>query len=192
MKVADIAKQHAISEDSLVSFINHTKFPHQAKGLLQTLMVEDSDVQKLITSYKEHLKTKEQAAQKQKEEKQRHAEQVANLPITSGHTFEGYKIVRYGGYISGDEMLFLDPEKKSFWLGMDLIDTDKLVEALKSIRRVAIKELKEAALNVGCNAIIGLDFDYVNLEVNRKLVAEGSNKYIGLTANGTAVQIEKI
>lgn len=58
----------------------------------------------------------------------------------------------------------------------------------------ALKELKEAAYNLGCNAVIGVDFDYITLEpitVN----AGGGTLYLPyvfcVTANGNAVIIEK-
>lgn len=58
----------------------------------------------------------------------------------------------------------------------------------------ALKELKETAYNLGCNAVIGVDFDYITLEpitVN----AGGGTLYLPyvfyVTANGNAVIIEK-
>ena len=62
------------------------------------------------------------------------------------------------------------------------------------IRRNALNELKEAAYALGCNAVIGVDFDYITLEpetVNN----QGGTLYMpyvfGVTANGNAVTIEK-
>ena len=55
-------------------------------------------------------------------------------------------------------------------------------------------ELKEAAYNLGCNAVIGVDFDYITLEPETSNIT-GHTVYlpyvICVTANGNAVVIEK-
>ena len=55
------------------------------------------------------------------------------------------------------------------------------------------KELKEAAYDLGCNAVIGVDFDYITLEPESATL--GRTIYepyvICVTANGNAVVIEK-
>lgn len=68
-----------------------------------------------------------------------------------------------------------------------------LTDALVRIRRQSLKELKEAAYDLGCNAVIGVDFDYITLEPE---TISGTTHYyepyvICVTANGTAVEIEK-
>lgn len=67
--------------------------------------------------------------------------------------------------------------------------------SLKQMRRQALKELKEAAYDLGCNAIIGVDFDYITLEPETANTSGGTTylPYVfGVTANGNAVIIEKI
>ena len=64
------------------------------------------------------------------------------------------------------------------------------------IRRNALRELKEAAYELGCNAVIGVDFDYITLDPQTKdLLATGGISYqpyvFAVTANGNAVVIEK-
>lgn len=58
----------------------------------------------------------------------------------------------------------------------------------------ALKELKEAAYDLGCNAVIGVDFDYITLEPET-VNAGGGTLYLPyvfcVTANGNAVIIEK-
>ena len=56
-------------------------------------------------------------------------------------------------------------------------------------------ELKEAALDLGCNAVIGVDFDYLTLDPQTASLTGGTvyEPYvICVTANGNAVVIEKI
>ena len=69
-----------------------------------------------------------------------------------------------------------------------------LTDALVRIRIQALKELKEAAYDLGCNAVIGVDFDYITLEPETANLAGGTlyEPYIiCVTANGNAVVIEK-
>ena len=62
------------------------------------------------------------------------------------------------------------------------------------IRRNALAELKEAAYALGCNAVIGVDFDYLTLDPETAR-SNGGTLYLpflfGVTANGNAVIIEK-
>lgn len=65
--------------------------------------------------------------------------------------------------------------------------------ALSQIRRQALAELKEAAYDLGCNAVIGVDFDYLTLDPET-VNSNGGTLYLpflfGVTANGNAVVIE--
>ena len=114
---------------------------------------------------------------------------LPNILISSGFNFEGYRIVKYSGYISGDDAVQI-PRGGVFGKnhGQDLTN------ALVRIRRQALKELKEAAYDLGCNAVIGVDFDYITLEPETVNITGGTlyEPYvICVTANGNAVVIEK-
>ena len=66
--------------------------------------------------------------------------------------------------------------------------------SLVQIRRNALNELKEAAYELGCNAVIGVDFDYLTLDPETANFNGGTTylPYVfGVTANGNAVIIEK-
>lgn len=72
---------------------------------------------------------------------------------------------------------------------------DKLMASLTQIRRNALRELKEAAYDLGCNAVIGVDFDYITLDPQTANLSGGTTyqPYVFcVTANGNAVIIEKI
>lgn len=62
------------------------------------------------------------------------------------------------------------------------------------IRRNALAELKEAAYALGCNAVIGIDFDYITLDPETA-GSNGGTLYLPflfcVTANGNAVVIER-
>lgn len=128
----------------------------------------------------------------QEEEKRR---AIASMLITSGFNFDGYKVVKYSGYISGDDAISVDRGLATIFGAGTTNVKDKLMESLAIIRRNALQELKEAAYDLGCNAVIGVDFDYLTLDPQTANVAGGTTylPYIfGVTANGNAVVIEKI
>ncbi len=68
------------------------------------------------------------------------------------------------------------------------------MSSLGEIRRQALSELKDAAYTLGCNAVIGVDFDYLTLDPET-VNSNGGTLYLpyvfGVTANGNAVIIEK-
>lgn len=71
---------------------------------------------------------------------------------------------------------------------------DALSASLVKIRRQTLKELKEAAYDLGCNVVIGVDFDYITLEPET-VNGGGGTLYLPyvfrVTANGNAAIIEK-
>ena len=177
-------------------------------------MSEDKEVIKLVSTSeklaieaKERQERAERAAREKQEQAERAAREAAiaakiaaekekelqrELPkmlISSGFNFDGYKIVKYSGYISGDDAVQIP---RSGIFGSD--NGKLLTDALVKIRINALKELKEAAYALGCNAIIGVDFDYLTLEPETATLA-GGTRYepyvICVTANGNAVIIEK-
>ena len=112
--------------------------------------------------------------------------------ITSGFNFDGYTITKYSGYISGDDAISVERGLAVFGTGTNI--KDKLMESLVVIRRKALSELKEAAYALGCNAVIGVDFDYLTLDPQTANITGGTTyaPYVfGVTANGNAVIIEK-
>ncbi len=131
----------------------------------------------------------------EKEEEQKKKKAMAEMLITSGFNFDGYKIVKYSGYISGDDAVSVDRGFFAFGMGIDADIRDKLMASLVTIRRNALRELKEAAYDLGCNAVIGVDFDYLTLDPQTAHLGGGTTyqPYIfGVTANGNAVIIEKV
>ena len=115
---------------------------------------------------------------------------MSHMLITSGFNFDGYRIVKYSGYISGDDAVTVS-RGSSFTDGGV---RDNLMASLVQIRRNALRELKEAAYDLGCNAVIGVDFDYITLDPQTANIAGGTTyqPYVFcVTANGNAVIIEK-
>ena len=135
--------------------------------------------------------TEIQEIQLQKLEDAKKKKAMASMLITSGFNFDGYRITKYSGYISGDDAMSV--ERGYAWQNISV--RDGLMASLSQIRRNALRELKEAAYDLGCNAVIGVDFDYITLDPQTANFSGGTTyqPYVFcVTANGNAVVIEKI
>lgn len=200
MKTKDIAKLHSFDHGNLDVFVSKFKEKYCARDTLTSYVVDDTFVNDLVEDYKQYLATKaakaaEELAQK---EQMRLAEAekqaaLANMLVTSGFNFDGYTITKYSGYISGDDAIEVPRGYDSFFSKATNV-ADALMDSLVKIRRKALSELKEAAYALGCNAVIGVDFDYLTLDP-QTANSNGGTTYLpyifGVTANGNAVIIEK-
>jgi len=193
MKISEIAEKYNIDKNDFEFFIGY-------EGLTRTGFlysnVDDELVEDYVNQYIEYsqrVKNKkmgnENQKKLQKEEEKNWIEAKARMLISSGFSFEGYNIVKYSGYISGDDVCEI-PRGGIFGNN----NGQNLTDALVRIRRRALDELKDAAYDLGCNAIIGVDFDYITLEPETANIV-GGTRYepyiICVTANGNAVVIEK-
>ena len=201
MKVSELASKYNVVQKSFEKFLVDTLYPYSAAAFTGEKIVKDSDINELLTKYDLYLKTEEE--KKIQREKQIELTQEYNkeknlaLPkmlITSGFSFEGYRIVKYSGYISGDDAVQVNRGTAGFFSDPTNVG-EKLMQSLTIIRRNALRELKEAAYDLGCNAVIGVDFDYLTLDP-QTANSSGGTTYLpyvfGVTANGNAVIIEKI
>ncbi len=210
MKISELAKKYGEKTVDFEAFATLQKEVEKI-GFFENA-IRDEDVPKLIELYKREVARRleiqqekqraEEEARKAEEEAQRRLEEeierkatkkreaLASMLITSGFSFDGYTIVKYSGYISGDDAVQIP---RSGWLRAN-DNCQNLTGALSRIRIQALKELKEAAYDLGCNAVIGVDFDYITLEPETAN-ASGGTTYepyvICVTANGNAVIIEK-
>ena len=120
---------------------------------------------------------------KKEENKMVRQHQIENFQITTGNNFDGYDISKYKGVISGNIVLGTgfkaeNDLAKSNWFGEEsFIFSEKLDDARDS----AIKKMINKAIDMKCNAIVALQFNYMNLSSNTIVVV----------VNGTAVIIEK-
>lgn len=197
MKSKDLCKQYGFDLYSFEEFLRTNSIEH--KDGFTGISVNDSDVDRIVSLYREDLlqqkKNEEEELIRKKEEEEEDKQKkkaLAQMLITSGFTFDGYKITKYSGYISGDDCVTLP--RDTFW-GNNKVE-DNLCGALVKIRRQALKELKEAAYDLGCNAVIGVDFDYLTMDPQHASALNGTvtvyEPYvICVTANGNAVVIEK-
>ena len=183
--VADIAKSIGIYDvNEMIAFrqfVENQSDIRIEKSFLKGVMVDDADVQKVTNRY---IEIKEKAAA----EKAKINEATSKILVSSGFNFDGYKITKYSGYISGDDTVQIDRKVLCDYKPQEICD------ALVKIRIQALKELKEAAYALGCNAVIGVDFDYMTFEPQTANINGGTTYYpyvICVTANGNAVIIEK-
>lgn len=108
---------------------------------------------------------------------------LENYMITTGYEFNGYKIIKYNGVISGQVVLgtgFLSEFTASFadFFGEE---SNKFAYKLETAKNAAVEKLIMKSADKGGNAIIGVDFDYITFHGNM----------IGVVANGTSVVIEE-
>ena len=205
-----IALRHIFSQTELEEFVLQSDFQHKAIG--GDILIDDKYTNDVVEQFKAWQANKREQETRQAEERaQERAEQAkldaeeddrmqaafSKMLITSGFSFEGYRITKYSGYISGDDAIEV-PRGTAGLFGYSLAETkvgDALMASLTQIRRNALRELKEAAYHLGCNAVIGVDFDYITLDPVTANAAGGTTylPYVfGVTANGNAVVIEKI
>ena len=157
--------------------------------------IEDGQNFELIAAAYQNsdLQKVEERAQSQAADEKKQAA-LASMLVTSGFNFDGYTISKYSGYISGDDVTQV-ARGTDLLLGIGTRDVGAaLTDSLVTIRRNALQELKEAAYALGCNAVIGVDFDYITLDPETARLGGGTvyQPYVFcVTANGNAVVIEK-
>ena len=104
--------------------------------------------------------------------------------LTTTPTVEGYKIVEYKGIVFGEVIKGVDFVKDfaagltNFFGGRSNSYEGELVQA----RENAMKEMRQRAMEMGANAVVGVDIDYE--------VLGQSNNMLMVTASGTAVVVE--
>lgn len=193
MKIKDIARDHGFNETELLVFLQRSP-QFKVSGVFAET-IPDESVNQAVEQYKVYLEEQQKIANQkmieQMEREQREYERqqgIAAVLITSCPSFDGYTITKYSGFVSGDNAVQLNRN--------DLFHGDGgkgLMDALSVVRIRAVKELKEAAYDLGCNAVVGVDFDYITFDPES---IQGTTHYyepyvICVTANGNAVVIEK-
>ena len=196
LKTREIAKTYKVEQRAFEEFVKESTARFKIT-FLDEIIVDDDDIDKLVEDFNrmldENKKKKEEENERVKKEAEEKRRALANILITSGFNFDGYKITKYSGYISGDDAVQVDRGVASIFSSGTNVG-DALMESLVKIRRNALQELKEAAYDLGCNAVIGVDFDYITLEPQTANIGGGTTylPYVfGVTANGNAVIIEK-
>ncbi len=191
MKIDEISQKYNIDKESFKSYlIEYGKINldvlKKHNITLDNMNIADERVIDHISSFKRYIEKQKALAEGEAERQSA----LSNMLITSGFNFDGYRIVKYSGYISGDDAISVD--RGNVFVATDVAQS--LTDSLVKIRRRALQELKEAAYDLGCNAVIGVDFDYITLDPETANITGGTTylPYVFcVTANGNAVVIEK-
>ncbi len=193
MKVKEIAQKHGLDLIDFDRFLMQSiKYQsYYSSGFIGSQLQDDMVLQ-AVDDFQKWQKLENMSKEEKLEverlkaiERREYNAELSQILITSGFNFDGYTITKYSGYISGDDIVSVN--RRNVYDGM--------LDALVVIRRKALQELKEAAYDLGCNAVIGVDFDYFTLDPEKANIITGSTTYqpyiFGVTANGNAVVIEK-
>jgi len=204
MKTKDLASHYGLNKEKFESFLSRSNYKSQINdGFLGMTIDDGANVSAIVRDFKTYEDDLAAKATRMTQEKANEEARLikaandkkaalASILITSGFNFDGYTITKYSGYISGDDAISVDRGMVIFGSGINI--KDKLMESLVVIRRNALAELKEAAYALGCNAVIGVDFDYLTMDPQTANFNGGTiyQPYVfGVTANGNAVIIVK-
>lgn len=109
---------------------------------------------------------------------------MSEIIVTTTPSVEGRRIVRYAGLVTGEAILGANIFKDLFAGIRDIVGGRSATyeRELRSARDIAVSELKQAALEVGANAVVGVDIDYETVG--------GSGSMLMVSVSGTAVVIE--
>lgn len=128
-----------------------------------------------------------QDAQAREEEKQKHLadyfEKRKGFAITTGVAFDGYRVKRHIEVVSGEVVIGIGIFRDMSASVSNTLGTanstfeQKISQAKKEAQKKMIKE----AILCGANAVLGVDYDMMALP----------NQMIVVSANGTAVEVEK-
>jgi uncharacterized protein YbjQ (UPF0145 family) len=106
------------------------------------------------------------------------------LIITTTPSIEGKRIVEYLGVIAGEAIVGANILRDLFAAVTDIVGgrSGAYESALRDARETALSELRDAARDLGGNAVVGVDIDY---EVIGK-----SGSMLMVSVSGTAVIVQ--
>jgi uncharacterized protein YbjQ (UPF0145 family) len=103
--------------------------------------------------------------------------------LTTTPTVEGKTISRYHGVVTGEAILGANIFKDFFAGIRDIVGGRSAAYEgeLKKAREIAFAELEQAAVDLGANAVIGIDLDYETVGAQAGMLM--------VSASGTAVTL---
>jgi uncharacterized protein YbjQ (UPF0145 family) len=104
--------------------------------------------------------------------------------LTTTPTIEGRRIVRYAGVVTGEAILGANIFKDLFAGIRDIVGGRSAAyeEELRRARTIALTEIRQAASELGANAVVGIDLDYETVGANGSMLM--------VSVSGTAVVVE--
>lgn len=105
--------------------------------------------------------------------------------ITTTNTIEGKPVQEYLGIVTGEAILGANLFRDLFAGIRDIVGgrSGAYEKELRRAREIALDEMRQAAEQLGANAIIGVDLDYETIEMG------GGGGMLMVTASGTAVRL---
>ncbi|MGH7453442.1 MAG: heavy metal-binding domain-containing protein [bacterium] len=103
---------------------------------------------------------------------------------TTTPNIEGKKITQYFGIVTGEAIMGANLFRDLFAGIRDIVGgrSGAYEKELSQARQMALQEMEEMAMQLGANAVVGLDLDYE--------VLGAGNGMLMVTACGTAVKVE--
>ena len=109
-----------------------------------------------------------------------------NMLTTTTSIIEGKRITKYYGIVSGETIIGANIFR-DFLAGIrDIVGgrSNSYEKVLREAKNSALREMEEQALQLGANAVIGVDLDY-------ETVGQGASMLM-VTASGTAVFVQDL
>ncbi|MBD5534999.1 MAG: YbjQ family protein [Lachnospiraceae bacterium] len=108
---------------------------------------------------------------------------ISNIMVTSGYDFEGYKITKYCDFISAEAVFGMGMFKAllASVSSMAGAESEAFNKKIKETKAKSMYDIRKNALELGANAIIGLDIDFSTI----------ASDMVVIIASGTAVIIEE-
>jgi uncharacterized protein YbjQ (UPF0145 family) len=103
--------------------------------------------------------------------------------ITTTSNIEGKRIIEYRGVVAGEAILGANLFKDLFAGIRDLVGGRSATyeKELQRARDIALQELQDRSVDLGANAVVGVDLDY-------EVLGQG-NGMLMMSASGTAVVV---
>lgn len=104
--------------------------------------------------------------------------------VTTSPNIEGKRIIEYCGIVSGEAILGANIFKDFFAGIRDIVGGRSAAyeKSLREAREAALSEMRQAARELGANAVIGVDLDYESIGIS------GGGNMLMVSASGTAVK----
>ena len=103
--------------------------------------------------------------------------------ITTTPNVDGKRITDYLGVVNGEAIMGANIFRDVFARVRDVVGgrSGAYEKELRTAREIALKELEDAATELGANAVVGVDIDYE--------VLGADNGMLMVSASGTAVRL---
>lgn len=130
---------------------------------------------------------KTMTVQKKQIHKQHISNDVCQIVVSSGYTLDGYRIEQYIDVISMERMsgIGLKTSIRSFadiFASLTGDEMTAMTNRINELKQQALLSLKEKAVQIGANALIGIDFE----------TTLPGNSAILVSVSGTAIKVRKI